>query len=58
MSLLQATFAKLAGKKALIPFVTAGHPKPNMTVAIMHELVKNGADVIELGIPTRWLTDQ
>jgi tryptophan synthase alpha chain len=51
MSLLQATFAKLTGKKALIPFITAGYPKPNMTVAIMHELVKNGADVIELGMP-------
>ncbi|MGJ8664065.1 MAG: tryptophan synthase subunit alpha [Marinicella sp.] len=51
MNLLSATFKQLAGKKALIPFITAGHPKPELTVGIMHELVKNGADIIELGMP-------
>jgi len=51
MSRLQQRMADLAGKKALIPFVTAGHPRPEDTVAIMHQLVKNGADVIELGMP-------
>lgn len=51
MSLLKQQFKKLAGKKALVPFITAGHPKPELTVGIMHELVKNGADVIELGMP-------
>lgn len=51
MSLLKATFENLKNKKALIPFITAGHPKPDLTVNIMHELVKNGADVIELGMP-------
>lgn len=51
MSLLKQTFQKLSGKKALIPFITAGHPKPELTVDIMHELAKNGADVIELGMP-------
>ncbi len=51
MSLLKATFAGLKNRKALIPFITAGHPKPELTVDIMHELVKNGADVIELGMP-------
>ena len=51
MNLLQQKFKALAGKKALIPFITAGHPKPEMTVPIMHELVKNGADILELGMP-------
>lgn len=51
MSRLAGVFKALNGKKALIPFVTAGHPHPDLTVGIMHELVKNGADVIELGMP-------
>ena len=51
MSLLQQTFQQLGNKKALIPFITAGHPKPDLTVAMMHALVNNGADVIELGMP-------
>lgn len=51
MSLLGPKFKALAGKKALIPFITAGHPKPDLTVGIMHELVNNGADIIELGMP-------
>lgn len=51
MSLLTQKFEQLAGKKALVPFITAGHPKPSLTVPAMHALVANGADVIELGIP-------
>lgn len=51
MSRLLQTFSDLGNKKALIPFVTAGHPHPNLTVGIMHELVRQGADVIELGMP-------
>ena len=42
---------KAAGRKALIPFITAGDPEPDMTVSLMHALVRGGADVIELGIP-------
>ncbi|MDN5752250.1 MAG: tryptophan synthase subunit alpha [Nitrosospira sp.] len=42
---------RLQGRKALIPFITAGDPEPAMTVPLMHELVKAGADVIELGVP-------
>ncbi|MDD7804224.1 MAG: tryptophan synthase subunit alpha [Endozoicomonas sp. (ex Botrylloides leachii)] len=38
-------------KKALIPYITAGHPKPAMTVELMHQLVHSGADIIELGFP-------
>lgn len=40
-----------AGKKALIPYITAGDPHPQHTVALMHTLVDAGADIIELGIP-------
>lgn len=40
-----------AGKKVLIPFITAGDPEPAWTVDIMHALVAAGADIIELGVP-------
>ncbi len=40
-----------AGRKRLIPFITAGHPDPALTAIIMHQLVAAGADVIELGMP-------
>lgn len=39
------------GKKALIPYITGGDPRPDWTVDIMHQLVESGADIIELGIP-------
>ena len=42
---------RAAGKKALIPFITAGDPAPDMTVPLMHALVEGGADIIELGVP-------
>ena len=53
MSKIQSTFAQLKSenKKALIPFITAGDPHPDMTVSILHALVDYGADMIELGIP-------
>lgn len=53
MSRLQTRFAalKAAGRKALIPYVTAGDPTPEHTVAIMHASVAAGADVLELGVP-------
>lgn len=51
MSRIQAAFNALQGKKALIPYVTAGDPNLNTTLDIMHSMVKNGADVIELGVP-------
>lgn len=46
-------FAELAnsGRKGLIPYITAGHPAPGLTVDIMHALVAGGADLLELGIP-------
>lgn len=43
--------AKKAGRKLLVPFVTAGDPHPDWMVAIMHALVESGADIIELGVP-------
>ena len=39
------------GRKALIPFITAGDPDPRATVPLMHALAKAGCDVIELGVP-------
>ena len=53
MSKIQATFERLQaqGRKALIPFITAGDPGPALTVPLMHTLVEAGADIIELGVP-------
>ena len=53
MSRISATFEKLqaAGRKALIPFVTAGDPDNASAVPIMHTLVAAGANIIELGVP-------
>ena len=39
------------GRKALIPYITAGDPSPQLTVPLAHALVKAGADIIELGVP-------
>ena len=53
MSRIAATFdaLKREGKKALIPFITAGDPDPQLAVPLMHALARAGADVIELGVP-------
>jgi tryptophan synthase alpha chain len=53
MSRIQACLAALAAKnkKALIPFITAGDPAPELTVPLMHGMVEGGADIIELGVP-------
>jgi tryptophan synthase alpha chain len=42
---------KAQGRKALIPYITVGHPHKSVTLACMHALVAAGSDVIELGIP-------
>ncbi|GAA3908338.1 tryptophan synthase subunit alpha [Halomonas cibimaris] len=42
---------KQQGRRALIPFITAGDPAPRYTVTFMHALVEAGADIIELGVP-------
>jgi tryptophan synthase alpha chain len=45
------TELKAQGRKALIPFVTAGYPYADVTPELMHAFVSGGADVIELGVP-------
>jgi tryptophan synthase alpha chain len=53
MSRIAGCFAALKenNKTALIPFVTAGDPQRDLTVPLMHTLVEQGADIIELGVP-------
>jgi tryptophan synthase alpha chain len=53
MSRIQATLAALksSGRKALIPYVTAGDPFADSTPQIMQALADGGADIIELGVP-------
>jgi tryptophan synthase alpha chain len=53
MSRIATTFTQLQaqGRKALIPFVTAGFPFPDITPELMHAFVAGGANVIELGVP-------
>lgn len=53
MNRIAQTFASLKNqnRKALIPFITAGDPHPDVTVQLMHQLVRSGADIIELGVP-------
>ena len=53
MSRIATTFAalKAQGRKALIPYVTAGDPQPDLSVELLLALAEAGADVIELGVP-------
>lgn len=53
MSRIAETFATLqaGGRKALIPYVTAGFPYADITPDLMHGMVEAGADIIELGVP-------
>jgi tryptophan synthase alpha chain len=53
MSRIGTTLAALrqAGRKALIPYVTAGDPFADATPEIMVALAEGGADIIELGVP-------
>jgi tryptophan synthase alpha chain len=53
MGRIQATFEQLKqrGETALIPFITAGDPDLATTEELIHTLVENGADLIELGFP-------
>ncbi|HSK29325.1 MAG TPA: tryptophan synthase subunit alpha, partial [Candidatus Limnocylindria bacterium] len=39
------------GRKGFIPFVTAGDPDLENSLAIVLKLAELGADVIELGVP-------
>ena len=53
MSRIDTTLAalKAQGRKALIPYVTAGYPFADVTPELMHSMVGAGADIIELGVP-------
>lgn len=50
---LRERFAALArqGRKALVPYITAGHPTPERSVELLRALEGAGADVIEVGVP-------
>ncbi len=53
MSRITACLQRLQAKsrKALIPYIVAGDPNPGFTVPMMHKLVEQGADILELGVP-------
>ncbi|MEP6733451.1 MAG: tryptophan synthase subunit alpha [bacterium] len=42
---------KRDSRKAFVPYVTAGHPDPVRSVALMQGLESAGADILEVGIP-------
>ena len=53
MNRIDKKFADLRaeGKKAFIPFITAGDPSLEDTISMVSELEAAGADIIELGVP-------
>jgi tryptophan synthase alpha chain len=53
MSRIAATFEvlKAQGRKALVPYLTAGDPFADATPELMRAMAEAGADVIELGVP-------
>lgn len=51
MTSISQCFQTLRGQCALIPFITAGDPDLATTAAALQTLDRNGADLIELGVP-------
>ncbi|MFO0907273.1 MAG: tryptophan synthase subunit alpha [Isosphaeraceae bacterium] len=53
MNRIDALFARLRaeGRRALMPFLTAGDPDLATTATLIHEMVLRGASMVELGIP-------
>jgi len=53
MNRIDRLFSRLRadGRKALMPFVTAGDPDLETTLALIVEMLRRGADMVELGIP-------
>jgi len=53
MNRIEKVFKRLRqkDKKALIPYITCGDPNLEMSYRIALELIKSGADLIELGVP-------
>jgi tryptophan synthase alpha chain len=50
---IERRFAELrsSGRRALVPYITAGHPDVARTAELLAALEESGADVIELGLP-------
>jgi len=48
---LKTQKSKTGTRKALIPYVMAADPVPEITLPLMHAMVEAGADIIELGAP-------
>jgi len=42
---------RASGRRALVPYVTAGHPSAEATVELLRGLEGAGADVLEVGVP-------
>jgi tryptophan synthase alpha chain len=53
MGRIDQTFAQLrhSRERALIPYVTAGDPDLDTTKALVHEMIRRGGDLIEIGVP-------
>ncbi|HMB03164.1 MAG TPA: tryptophan synthase subunit alpha [Isosphaeraceae bacterium] len=53
MNRIDALFARLKseGRRALMPFITAGDPDLPTTAALITEMVRRGAHLVEVGIP-------
>src|SRR5215475_1520556 len=53
MTRIEQKFAQLKsdGRKAFIPYITAGDPSLDITLELILALEKSGADAIELGVP-------
>lgn len=45
------TMLRKEGKKAFIPFITAGDPSIDASYEIAKAMIENGADLIEFGVP-------
>lgn len=46
-------FAELhaSGRRALVVYLTAGHPGPDESIELMRRVVAAGADIVEVGVP-------
>jgi len=51
MSRIAARFAEMKGRAAFVPFITAGDPDFDTSLALLNALPGAGADLIELGMP-------
>ena len=53
MSAISEAFqkAKAKGNGALVGYIMAGDPNPDLTLKIADALIRGGVDVLELGLP-------